>query len=187
MTNREWTYSIGPVGMAVLFLVAANGAVAEQVFRPKCNIRVEAYDAPKQSVVPVGTRFYKCPDERVGAHGWLAVDANYKIVGEYGDWYEYQGRSGFGYFRKTGITVGSTSRASAGPTNESAANVAPEGHPSCRRRGSETRQHAGGSREGSKKHQRGVRCCADFERWNTPCSRHPRCDKNKRRHVCCVF
>ena len=89
----------------------ANGSGASAsstglVFRPKCNVRVVAFDAPKQSVVPIGTVLYKCPDRRAGVEGKLVAEGYFKLVGEYGDWYEYEGKAGrIGYFRKTGVTM----------------------------------------------------------------------------------
>ena len=48
----------------------------------------------------------KCPDERSGVDGKLVAEGLFKLVGEYGEWYEYEGKAGrFGYFRKAGVTM----------------------------------------------------------------------------------
>jgi hypothetical protein len=74
------------------------------VFRPKCNIKVQVFDSPKQSVVPIGTVLYKCPNESNGVDGRLVAEGYFRITGEYGDWYEFEGRR-IGYFRKAGVTI----------------------------------------------------------------------------------
>ena len=124
-TSQPIRQALLPIVFLISVIVTgeSNG---EQVLRPKCNVKVQVFDAPRQSLVPPGTKLYKCPSEAGGNDGILAVEGHFKIVGEYGDWYEWEGinaKAGkYGYFRKAGVTF--KSDATAGTTTGTAAGIA---------------------------------------------------------------
>jgi hypothetical protein len=103
------------IGALLVSVGGIGSASAEQVLRPKCNVRVETFEAPKESRVPIGTLTYKCPDHRSEIVGRLVVEGHHKLVGEYGDWYEYESRGGFRYLPKAGVTIRTATAAASVP------------------------------------------------------------------------
>lgn len=122
----------------------ATASGSGSVLRPSCNVSVKTYTAPKRISVPAGTVFYVCPDEESAVDRKIAIAATPKLTGEIDGWLEYEFRPGVPvYARNTKAasivsagTSGTNAQskpstsgiASAGGTNEPAANVVLEKH-----------------------------------------------------------
>lgn len=94
MANISRAYQIGLVGLIGIATMQIGTVAAEPVLRPTCNVSVQTYSSPKRASVPAGTTFYTCPDEKSEVDRQIKIPANVRLVGEVGDWYEYEFRAG---------------------------------------------------------------------------------------------
>lgn len=103
MENTSRAYQICMTGLIGIATIQVGTVAAEPVLRSSCNVSVETYSSPKRAAVPAGTIFYTCPDEGSAVDRQIRIPANVRLVGEVGEWYEYEFRAGTPvYARKTG-------------------------------------------------------------------------------------